>query len=428
MNKKTKDYLIIGFALFSMFFGAGNLIFPPFLGQMLGKYYYLGIIGFTITGVGLPLLGLLAATKNNGNFENMSLKVGKGFSKVYSIILFLMIGPLLAIPRTAATTFEISILPNFSNFNPFIFTVLYFAINLLFVLRPSKVIETIGKFLTPALLLILVLLITKGILSPVAGYSMSDVTNPLSYSLIEGYQTMDALASIIFASLIIGAVKSKGYKENQIIKVTVKASIIAIIGLGIVYGGLIVLGAKTGSLANGLTNSTLLLFLSKSILGNLGKIGIGVALGLACLTTSVGLLSAGGEFFERVSNGKLKYKTNVIVMSITSIAVANMGLDNIVSFSASILNIIYPITIVLILLNLADKLVKGQMVYKISVYTTLAISILTFIAGFNPSLNNILSNLPMYELGFGWVLPAVIAFVASNLLLKKETSANSELA
>ena len=105
MNKKTKDYLIIGFALFSMFFGAGNLIFPPFLGQMLGKYYYLGIIGFTITGVGLPLLGLLAATKNNGNFENMSLKVGKGFSKVYSIILFLMIGPLLAIPRTAATTF-----------------------------------------------------------------------------------------------------------------------------------------------------------------------------------------------------------------------------------------------------------------------------------------------------------------------------------
>lgn len=428
MNKKTKDYLIIGFALFSMFFGAGNLIFPPFLGQILGEHYWLGIIGFTITGVGLPLLGLLAATKNNGNFENMSLKVGKGFSKVYSIVLFLMIGPLLAIPRTAATTFEISILPNFSNFNLFLFTLLYFAINLLFVLKPSKIIETIGKFLTPVLLLILVCLITKGILNPIAGDSVASVTNPLSYSLVEGYQTMDALASIIFASLIIMAVKSKGYKQNQIINVTVKASIIAIVGLGIVYGGLIILGAKTGNLANGMTNSTLLLFLSESVLGKFGKIAIGIALGLACFTTSIGLLSAGGEFFERVSNGKLKYKINVIVMSITSIAVANMGLNNIVSFSASILNIIYPITIVLILLNLADKLIKGEIVYKISVYTTLAISILTFIAGFTPSLNNILSILPMYELGFGWVLPAVIAFVTSNLLFKKEINASSELA
>lgn len=428
MNKKTKDYLIIGFALFSMFFGAGNLIFPPFLGQILGENYWLGIIGFTITGVGLPLLGLLAATKNNGNFEEMSLKVGKNFSKIYSIILFLMIGPMLAIPRTAATTFEISISPNFANFSPLIFTIIYFAINLIFVLRPSKIIETIGKFLTPALLLILVFLITKGILNPVAGYSSTTITNPLSRSLIEGYQTMDALASIIFASLIIGAVKSKGYKENQIVKVTVKASIIAIIGLGIVYGGLIVLGSRTGSLANGMTNSGLLIFLSKSILGHLGKIAIGIALGLACLTTSIGLLSAGGEFFERVSNKKLKYKTNVIVMCITSILIANMGLDKIVSFSATILNIIYPITIVLILLNLADKLVKGQIVYKISVYTTLTISILTFLAGFNPSLNSILSILPMYQVGFGWVLPALIAFVISNILVKKETSANSELA
>ncbi|MGL5066558.1 MAG: branched-chain amino acid transport system II carrier protein [Sarcina sp.] len=428
MNKKTKDYLIIGFALFSMFFGAGNLIFPPFLGQMLGEHYWLGIIGFTITGVGLPLLGLLAATKNNGNFEEMSIKVGKNFSKIYSIVLFLMIGPMLAIPRTAATTFEISILPNFKGFNPFLFVVIYFAINLIFVLKPSKIIETIGKFLTPVLLIILVALIVKGIVNPIADYSSATVLNPLAGSLVEGYQTMDALASIIFASLIIGAVKSKGYKEKQIVQVTVKASIIAIVGLGVVYGGLIFLGSRTGIFANEMSNSTLLLFLSTSILGNVGRIAIGIALGLACFTTSIGLLSAGGEFFERVSNGKLKYKANVLVMCVASIGIASMGLDKIVAFSASILNIIYPITIVLILLNLADKWVKGKMVYRVSVYVTLAISILIFIAGYVLPLDNILSVLPMYDLGFGWVIPAIVAFVVSNIFVKRSTDTQSELA
>ncbi|WP_066874741.1 branched-chain amino acid transport system II carrier protein [Clostridium mediterraneense] len=419
MNKKTKDYLIIGFALFSMFFGAGNLIFPPFLGQTLGEHYWLGIIGFTITGVGLPLLGLLAATKNHGNFEELSLKVGKNFSKIYSIALFLLIGPMLAIPRTAATTYEISIQPNFEHFNTFIFIVIYFAINLIFVLRPSKIIETIGKYLTPILLFILVILIVKGIINPVSGYSPTDVANPLAKSLIDGYQTMDALASIIFASLIIGAVKSKGYKENQIIKVTVKASIVAIIGLGLVYGGLIFLGSRTGSLANGLSNSTLLLFLSSSILGKIGTITIGVALGLACLTTSIGLLSSGGEFFERISNGKLKYTYNVLAMVVISIGIASVGLDNIISLSASILGIIYPITIVLILLNLFDRFVRSTFVYQLCVYTTLIISILTFIAGYSKPLADILGYLPLYSSGFGWILPFVIAFIIGNFFFRQ---------
>lgn len=420
MNKKTRDYLIIGFALFSMFFGAGNLIFPPKLGQLLGEHYILGIIGFTLTGVGLPLLGLLAATKNNGNFEEMSLKVGKNFSKVYSIVLFLMIGPLLAIPRTAATTFEISVQPNFANFSPLIFTIIYFLVNLIFVLRPSKVIETIGKFLTPVLLFILIALIVKGIVSPISSFSPSNVQNALPTSLLEGYQTMDALASIIFASLIIGAVKSKGYKDNQVVNVTVKASIIAIVGLGLVYGGLIYLGSRTGILADGMNNSALLLFLSSSILGNVGRIAIGIALGLACLTTSIGLLSSGGEFFERVSGGKLKYTFNILVMSVASILIANMGLDKIVSFSASILNIIYPITIILILLNLFDRFVKSRMVYKITIYTTLAVSILTFIGGFVPAIKSAMGILPLNDMGFAWIVPAIIAFVLATFFSKSE--------
>lgn len=421
MNSKTKDYIIIGFALFSMFFGAGNLIFPPTLGQSLGNNYWLGIIGFTIMGVGLPLLGLIACTKNNGNFENMSAKVGPTFSKVYSIVLFLLIGPLLAIPRTAASTFEISILPNFQNVNQFIFIIVYFAINLIFVLKPTKIIENIGKYLTPILLLILVLLLAKGFINPISSFSQSTIAKPLSHSLIEGYQTMDAIASIVFATLIIGSVKSKGYKNKEVIGVTLRASVIAIIGLAIIYGGLIFLGARTGNLANGLTNSQLLIFLSKSILGNFGALAIGIAFGLACLTTSIGLLSAGGEFFERISNGKLKYKVNVIIMSVVSIFLANFGLDKIISFSASLLSIIYPVSIVIILLNLFDSKLKSNLTIKYSTYTTLAFSILTFIGTKVPSIEGLISYLPLSNIGFSWVLPFVIAFIISNYLLKHDT-------
>lgn len=418
MNTKTKDYIIIGFALFSMFFGAGNLIFPPTLGQSLGSNYWLGVIGFTIMGVGLPLLGLIACTKNNGNFENMSTKVGKTFSKIYSITLFLLIGPLLAIPRTAASTFEISVLPNFKNINPFIFVLIYFAINLIFVLRPAKVIETIGKYLTPILLIILVALLAKGFLNPIGTFSESNITNPFSYSLIEGYQTMDAIASIVFASLIIGSVKGKGYKDRDVISVTLKASVIAIVGLAIIYGGLIFLGSKTGTLANGMSTSKLLIFLSQSILGNVGTLAIGIAFGLACLTTSIGLLSAGGEFFERVSNGKLKYKTNVLIMTVVSIFLANFGLDKIISFSGTLLGIIYPVSIVIILLNLFDSMLKSNLTIKYSAYTTLIVSLIIFIGKFVPSVHNLVSLLPLSNIGFAWVTPFIIAFLTSNYFLK----------
>lgn len=426
MKSKTRDYIIIGFALFSMFFGAGNLIFPPTLGQSLGVNYWLGVIGFTIMGVGLPLLGLIACTKNNGNFEEMSAKVGPRFSKVYSIVLFLLIGPLLAIPRTAATTFEISIAPNFKNFNPFIFILIYFAINLIFVLKPGKVIESIGKYLTPILLLILTFLLIKGFSSPISTFSSTEITNPFSHSLIEGYQTMDAIASIVFASLIIGAVKSKGYKNKEVITVTLKASIIAILGLAIIYGGLIFLGSRTGTLAENLSTSELLLFLSKSILGNFGTIAMGIAFGLACLTTSIGLLSAGGEFFERVSNGKLTYKINIFIMIAISIFFANFGLDKIINFSATILQVIYPVSIVIILLNLFDSKIKSNLTIKYSAYVTLTISLLTFFGNFVPLIKRGLSYLPLSSLGFEWILPFIITFIISNYLLKHHSEKNLE--
>lgn len=422
MNNKKSDFLVIGFALFSMFLGAGNLIFPPLLGRNLGADYYLGIIGFIITGVGVPLLGILSSMRVNGKFELFGDKVGKKFSLIYSIALFILIGPLLAIPRTAATTFELAFAPNFANINYFAVIVVYFLVNLIFVLKPSKVIDVLGKFLTPVLLAILFFLIAKGVISPIDSLTKSYTPDALFTSLLEGYQTMDAIAAVIFSSIILGSIKAKGYTGKDSFKLLIKAAVIAIGGLAIIYGGLIFLGAHTGDQALGLSNSQLLLFIAESILGHAGAILIGVSMALACLTTSIGLLSAGGSFFERVSNGKLPYKFNVLVMTVTSILVASMGLDKIISLSATLLGVIYPVTIVLILLNLFHKRITNPLTHKVTVYVTLIVSILITLGNFIPGVTNLVSLLPLYSKGFGWILPALVGFIITVIIPKRETA------
>ena len=202
MKNKMRDSIVVGFALFSMFFGAGNLIFPPSLGNKLGDQYLLGIIGFVLTGVGLPLLAILACSRGNGTFEGITNKIGTKFTLILTTVLFIAIGPLLAIPRTAATTFEISILPLFPTWSPIIVMAVYFLINLFFVLRRSSIIDTIGKFLTPALIIILTIVIVKGVIDPIGEMVPTGATNILSTSLLEGYQTMDAIAAVIFSSII----------------------------------------------------------------------------------------------------------------------------------------------------------------------------------------------------------------------------------
>ncbi|HAT4091400.1 branched-chain amino acid transport system II carrier protein [Clostridium perfringens] len=422
MNNKRSDFLVIGFALFSMFLGAGNLIFPPLLGRNLGADYYLGIIGFIITGVGVPLLGILSSMRVNGKFELFGDKVGKKFSLIYSIALFILIGPLLAIPRTAATTFELAFAPNFANINYFAVIVVYFLVNLIFVLKPSKVIDVLGKFLTPILLAILFFLIAKGVLSPIDALTKSYTPDALSTSLLEGYQTMDAIAAVIFSSIILGSIKAKGYTGKASFKLLIKAAVIAIGGLAIIYGGLIFLGAHTGDLALDSSNSQLLLFVAESILGHAGAILIGVSMALACLTTSIGLLSAGGSFFERVSNGKLPYKFNVLLMTVTSILVASMGLDKIISLSATLLGVIYPVTIVLILLNLFHKRITNPLTHKVTVYVTLVVSILITLGNFIPGVENLVSLLPLYSKGFGWVVPALVGFIIPSIIPTRETA------
>ena len=410
MKNKTKDSIVVGFALFSMFFGAGNLIFPPSLGNKLGDQYILGIIGFILTGVGLPLLAILACSKENGTFEGITNKIGTKFTLILTTVLFFAIGPLLAIPRTAATTFEITITPFFPNWSPLIVMAVYFLINLFFVLKRSSIIDTIGKFLTPALIVILTIVIVKGVISPIGEIVSTDATNVLSTSLLEGYQTMDALAALLFAGVITSSILQKGYKGKEINSVLLKSSFVAVIGLAFVYGGLTFIGAHTVKLVDpSISNTALLVFIADKILGRFGVALIGAAIGLACLTTSIGLLTAGSTFFEKVTNGKLSYKFNAIVISIMSYLIACQGVDKIVSLSVPILNVLYPVAITIIFTTLFNRCLTNIIAVRLAVYTSLVFGVLFAFFG------SALSFIPLSSVGFGWVIPTIIALAVGYL-------------
>ena len=404
MRKTTKDAIIIGFALFSMFFGAGNLIFPGHLGYQLGSQYFIGMLGFIITGVGLPLLAILACSKGDGTFEGIAEKISKKFAIIFTSVLFLSIGPLLAVPRTAATTFEVAVNPFFPAIPAWLVILAYFIINIVLVLKRSSIIDTIGKFLTPALIIILVVLIIKGIFMPIGAILPNNDTGVFAYSLLEGYQTMDALAALLFAAIITSSIKNKGYKGKEMSKVL-------LIG---VYGGITYIGAQTSGLVSGDINKTsLLVLIAKNVLGSAGPILIGVAMALACLTTSIGLITAGADYFETITKGKLSYKFNVLAISIVSFTVALLGVDNIVVFSAPILNLLYPVSITIIVFALLHKHIKIK-AGRLGVYTSLVFSILLLIPGLN------LNFLPLASIGFGWLLPTALAMIIGQLVFKNE--------
>lgn len=425
MNKSAKDSLIIGLALFAMFFGSGNLIFPPYLGKAVGSDFLTAILGFVITGVGLPLMGILACAKINGTFKEMSSPISKTFSIVSTTSIILAIGPMLAIPRTAATTYELSILPLLPNVKMLPVIIIYFIVTLIFVLRPSSLIDNIGKLLTPLLLLILLIIITKGVLSPIGPIVNTNAKNVFSNSLIEGYQTMDAMAAVIFSSIILSSVRAKGYsKVSDIIKITSLSGIIAVIGLGVIYGGLLYLGSQTASIfPEDITKSQLVTNIVERVLGNTGILFLSIVVALACLTTSIGLTSSAAKYFSDLFNNKISYSFNAIVISIVSILIAMLGVDTIIALAVPILQILYPIVMVLVIMTLMGKLVKNNSVLKATVYTTLVISILDNLKtiGLNISpISDLISYIPLSKQGFSWVIPALIAFVISSLVTKNK--------
>ena len=426
-NKTNKDVIVVGFALFAMFFGAGNLIFPPFLGVTSGQEWLKGFGAFILSDVGLSFLAVIAVAKCRGDVNLVLQRSGKRLSIILGIAIMMCLGPLLAIPRTAATTFEMGIEPLFSNFNPVLFSVIFFIMTFILTIKPSKVIDIIGSFLTPALLIALAILIIKGILTPLGDINPTAmVDNVFAEGVKQGYQAMDPLGAVALSSVIIISLGNKGYKDdNEKVKLTTKAGLLSALGLDLFYGGLTYLGATVYKIYDiNVSQASLIVKITSSLLGNPGEIILAIIVTLACLTTAIGLTSATAQYFDKLTNGKIKYEAVVTVICIFSAIVSNFGVSSIIQFSGPVLDIIYPPTIVLVVMTLLGDKIKNDNAFKGATYMALFISILTVINSKTGSIPFI-SKLPLASFGFNWIIPVLIAGIIGNFIISKENKSKN---
>ena len=435
---KKNSYISIGLMLFALFFGAGNLIFPAFLGQNAGSNLSVSMIGFIIMGVGLPLLGVLVMGYSGAqDLLDLSSRAGKAFGLTFTTLLYLTIGPFFAIPRTGTTTYELGLSSFVSPENMVvaqaIFLAVFMGITLWLSLTPNKLVDRIGTVITPVLLISMIILIIASLLNPMGSAQAPTEaysTNSLAFTngLMEGYNTMDALASLVFGIIVINSVKLYGAKtEKQIFSNTAKAAVIAALLLALVYvfisnigtTSVSVLGLqKTG--AGVLTGATTFYF------GNVGKILLFVIVFLACLTTSVGLVTACATYFVRLYD-KVSYKTYVIGLTLFSFAVGNYGLAAIIQGAIPVLVLLYPLTMVLILLGFTNNLFGGKkVVYASTALVTGAYSLYSTIAStFKlavPAVDNFLAKVLPIQGDFAWINFAVLGFILGLILsfVKKE--------
>ncbi len=421
---KKSELLTIGFMMFSVFFGAGNLIFPPALGQAAGDHSVLAMIGFLMTGVGLPLLGISAIALQGGRYiELMRRRLPRLYVGALLAVLYLTIGPLFAIPRTGAVSFEIGIRPFLSQdsieLGEGIYTFLFFAATYYLAINPNKLIDRVGKMLTPLLLVGLAVLFVVAFLhplGPIGPATGSYVASPFAQGFQDGYQTMDLLATIAIGTLVVNAVRMRGVTEDKVIgQVCLAAGLITVTLMAIVYGSLAYLGATSISVLGHSANGGQLLAAAVDIF--FGKAGGGLLaliIMLACLTTSCGMASGTAWYFNKVLNKRVSYERLLLLFVVFSFFVSNVGLTQIIALAVPFLVAIYPLVIVFVLVSLFDGKIGGRgKTYRFPMYVTLVFSLLDGLnaAGIpTPLVNSFLSQyVPFYSVMLGWLVPAVLA-------------------
>ena len=426
MEIKRKDILVCGFALFAIFFGAGNLIFPPYLGVLAGDKWYEAMIAFLLSDPVLPILGVIVTARLGGRADDLGKRVSPKFAKLVGTVAILTIGPFFAVPRTGATTHEIFIAPLFPQVPLWATCIVFFALTWYITLNPGKVIDVIGKYLTPCLLIILALVVGVSIFKPPGAMVSTGTERLFVLGFKEGYQTMDALGSALMAGIVATDLIRRGYKDKEVqFKASVQVGIVAFILLALVYGSLTYAGATVGEHFSADTErTTLLIGMVELMLGKVGKLAMGLAVALACLTTSVGLSSTCGNYFETISNGKLKYNVVVTVSVIIALILSLNGVTKLIAIAVPILSAIYPVMIVLILMSIFDKKIKYNWTYTGAVIGAFAVALIESInlasvmRGGNllGELTEKIQGLPLATLGFSWVIPAVICSLIFTLV------------
>jgi len=424
-NKKLSNILTLGFALFAMFFGAGNLLLPPLIGVEVGENYLVAMIAFGLTGILLPFTGILSVVFSGNDFNDLGNKVSKIMAPILGTIIMICIGPLITIPRTAATTFEVGIKPFFPTMEPIYGLFLFFLVTFILAIRPSKVVDIIGNYLTPLLLVLLALLVVVGIVHPTSDFLPSEKTFIESFSkgFIEGYQTLDVLASVIFAGIIITSATDKGYHDKKSkSQVVIISGLLSTSCLLFVYGGLIYLGATSGVSNPEISRSELLIQIARNVLGQYGLIAISLCMIFACLTTSVALTSAVGTFFSRLTKGKLSYTLLVIICTLVSFGLSIKGVDEIINFAYPPLAFVYPIVITLVIyVVLFGKYVKSKIPYALALLFSSIIGLLgllKIIGLLDEKTIEKLNHIPFFEYDLGWILPSIVGFMIGFVISK----------
>ena len=429
MKRNIGMYFVVGLALFSMLFGSGNLIFPPEIGITGGTEWVKGYIAYFLADAVLGMCSVFAMLKVDGDVTRLTGTIGPRGALIINTVCIICIGPLLAIPRNAAVTFEMGISPLFgidpeSRILRLVCSIIFFGIVVLITIKPSRVVDILGKYLTPILVVAIAVLIILGIAHPAA-----QAGTPVSESVIKdgfynGYQTLDLMGAIFFAIIVIESIRSRnlpGKKEER--NLAAVAAIIAGALLCFVYGGMAYLGATTGSqwtqeFLNGeINHAGLVVNITNALMGSFGVVVLSIIVSLACLTTATGLTSAAGEYFCRIIPSR-SYEFMVVVICIVSTVLCNFGLSAIISIAAPILMLFYPPVMFLTLSTLGRGVLRKKNYYQFGMCICFLISLCTVLADtFGISaLSWIHTALPLDTFGFNWLIPTIIAAAIGHFL------------
>lgn len=427
MENSNKRYIAIGLMLFALLFGAGNLIFPAAMGQNAGVNVWYAVLGFCVTGVGLPLISI-AALGYSGclDLEEAAGRVHPWYGVFYSVVPYLAIGPCFAAPRTGTVSFEIAVKPFLGSFSPDIalpiFLLIFFLLTYWLAATPSKLVDRVGKILTPALLAVILLLIVQSFITPL-GTPQAPTKNyatpvtAVMQGILDGYNTLDAIASFIFATLVISFVKEGGVTHPKaIMKQVLLSGSIAVALLAFIYIFIAKIGADSVTPLGILeTGAPVLAGSAKILFGNLGAAILAVIVLLACLSTSVGLVTCCAAYFMRLL-GHFSYKTYAVIFCVISYLVGLFGLKTIIVSTIPVLMFIYPLLVALICLIFLDKFFGGrQCVYAWTIAFTFVMATINLLetAGVNlGSFETMLQTyVPLHTFGMGWIPFAAAGFV-----------------
>lgn len=422
-KKQFKDVTVMGLAMFAMFFGAGNLIFPSYLGNQAGMQWMLGFVFFIAADAGLALLTVYCMIKTDRiSILDVNERLGKVVSLIVCTIVMLCTGPFFAAPRTAATSFEMGFLPLFPSLSSWVYGAIYFAIVLLCCFRRTGIIDIIGKFMTPALVLAIFILVIIGIFKPIGEIVGEPQIAVIKEGIVSGYQTMDVMAAITFVAIILDSCRERGYTDKKhSLSLVLKASSVAAISLVVVYLGLAFLGATTSGIDayRSYSQAQLLVTITEDLAGSGGVIILAVMVFLACLTSAIGQITLCANYLVEIAHGKLSYRLVVIVIVIMSYFVSNVGLSTIISVTGPAMSALYPVLVFMLILNVFGGKIKNSNVFKCAALFSFLTAFCTDVLPLFGVTASFIKVFPLYSYGLAWILPGILGAAVGALIPSK---------